>query len=138
VRGKGRFHVVEHLPPQEQPDTDYPFVLTTGRVLYHWHGGELSRRSQSLLAESPEPLVEISPEDAGRLHVATGLAIRIVSRRGQMLARASVSERVASGVVFGNFHFPGEANVNNLTIRALDPVAKIPEYKVCAVRVERA
>jgi formate dehydrogenase major subunit len=138
VRGKGRFHVVEQLPPQEQPDTDYPFVLTTGRVLYHWHGGELSRRSQSLLAESPEPLVEISPEDAGRLHVATGMAIRIVSRRGQMLARASVSERVACGVVFGNFHFPGEANVNNLTIRALDPVAKIPEYKVCAVRVERA
>ena len=136
TRGKGRFHVVEHLPPHESPDSDYPLLLTTGRVLYHWHGGELSRRSPTLLAECPQPRVEISPCDAARRAIATGDSVRLVSRRGQMLARAMVTDRVAEGIVFGNFHFPGEANVNNLTIRALDPIAKIPEYKVCAVRLE--
>jgi formate dehydrogenase alpha subunit len=136
TRGKGRFHVVDHLPPHELPDADYPLLLTTGRVLYHWHGGELSRRSAALLAEYPEPLVEISPEDAARLRLSDGTSVRVVSRRGEMVARAAVTERVAGGIVFGNFHFPGLANVNNLTIRALDPIAKIPEYKVCAVRIE--
>jgi formate dehydrogenase alpha subunit len=138
TRGKGLFHVVDHLPAQELPDNDFPLLLTTGRVLYHWHGGELSRRSQALLTECPEPLVEVSPDDAARCRIGPGQRMRIVSRRGQMLARAVVTERVAAGVVFGNFHFPGEGNVNNLTILALDPIAKIPEYKVCAVRIEPA
>lgn len=136
TRGKGKFHVVDHLPPEEQPDADFPLILTTGRVLYHWHGGELSRRSPALLAECPESLVEVSPEDAIRLGVKDGLPVRVVSRRGEVVARALVTSRVAAGVVFANFHFPGVANANNLTIRALDPLAKIPEYKVCAVRVE--
>ena len=136
TRGKGHFHVVEHLPPHESPDREFPLLLTTGRVLYHWHGGELSRRSPTLLAECPQPRVEISPCDAARYAIATDDGVRLVSRRGQMLALAMVTDRVAEGTVFGNFHFPGEANVNNLTIRALDPIAKIPEYKVCAVRIE--
>jgi formate dehydrogenase alpha subunit len=136
ARGRGRFHAVEHLPAAELPDAEYPLVLTTGRVLYHWHGGELSRRARGLLEAYPETLVEISPADAARLGVEGGAAVRVRSRRGAMVARAVVTERVAPGVVFGNFHFPGAGNVNNLTSAAVDPVARIPEYKVCAVRVE--
>jgi formate dehydrogenase alpha subunit len=136
ARGRGKFHAVEHLPAAELPDAEYPLILTTGRVLYHWHGGELSRRARGLLEAYPETLVEISPTDASRLGVKGGAAVRVRSRRGAMAARAVVTDRVAPGVVFGNFHFPGPGNVNNLTSAAVDPVAKIPEYKVCAVRVE--
>jgi formate dehydrogenase major subunit/formate dehydrogenase alpha subunit len=138
TRGKGRFHVVEHLPPQEIPDAEYPLMLTTGRVLYHWHGGELSRRSPPLLSECSEPLVEVSHEDAARTNISAGDKVQLISRRGEMLALAVVTDRVAEGTVFGNFHFPGTGNVNNLTIRAFDPIAKIPEYKVCAVRIAPA
>jgi formate dehydrogenase alpha subunit len=136
TRGRGKFHAVDHLPPHELPDADYPFLLTTGRVLYHWHGGEMTRRSQGLFEIYSESLVEISPDDAMRFSLDDGAAIRVSSRRGEMQARAVVTDRVSPGIVFGNFHFPGTANVNNLTIAALDPIAKIPEYKVCAVRVE--
>ncbi|HSF48675.1 MAG TPA: formate dehydrogenase subunit alpha, partial [Burkholderiales bacterium] len=136
TRGKGKFHVCEHLPAAELPDRDYPLILTTGRVLYHWHGGEMTRRSPGLAELCPDPRVEISPEDAALLKLVDGFAVRVASRRGEMRAQAEVTERVPQGVVFGNFHFPGEYNVNNLTIAALDPIAKIPEYKVCAVRVE--
>jgi formate dehydrogenase major subunit len=135
-RGKGKFHSCEYLPAEELPDSDYPLYLTTGRVLYHWHGGEMTRRSKGLLEVYPHTLVEISPEDAARVGVNGNDMIRIVSRRGEMIARAVVTNRVSEGVIFGNFHFPGEQNVNNLTIAALDPIAKIPEYKVCAVKVE--
>jgi predicted molibdopterin-dependent oxidoreductase YjgC len=137
-RGKGKFHAVEHLPPAELPDREYPFILTTGRVLYHWHGGELSRRAKGLLEAYPESLVEISPEDAVRIGLNGDSWVRLISRRGEMVARAVVTDRVAPGVVFANFHFPGQHNTNNLTIGALDPVAKIPEYKVCAVALEAA
>lgn len=136
TRGQGKFHIVEHLPAAELPDREYPLLLTTGRVLYHWHGGELSRRSQPLAAIYPETLVEINPEDARRIGLNGRQHVRVVSRRGEMLAKAMVTERVAPGVVFGNFHFPGERNINNVTQAAVDPVAKIPEYKVCAVRIE--
>jgi formate dehydrogenase alpha subunit len=134
--GRGKFHAVDHLPAAEMPDADYPLLLTTGRVLYHWHGGELSRRTKGLLEVYPESLVEVSPEDAARLGFADRTLVRIRSRRGQMVARAVITDRVPAGVVFGNFHFPGLQNVNNLTIGATDPVAKIPEYKVCAISVE--
>jgi formate dehydrogenase alpha subunit len=136
ARGKGKFHAVDHLPAAELPDAEYPLVLTTGRVLYHWHGGEISRRARGLLQVYPEALVEISPEDAAKVGVAEGETVRVRSRRGEMIARAVVTERVSPGLLFGTFHFPGRANVNNLTVGALDPVAKIPEYKVCAVAVE--
>ncbi|MBB3010042.1 formate dehydrogenase subunit alpha [Cupriavidus alkaliphilus] len=134
-RGKGKFHLSEYLPPQELPDADYPLLLTTGRVLAHWHAGEMTRRVPGLLELYRQPLVEISPEDAARLHVAHKQPVRLASRRGEMQALAQVTDRVPPGVVFGNFHFPGEANVNNLTHSALDPLAKIPEFKVCAVRL---
>ena len=131
------FHVCEHLPARELPDRDYPLLLTTGRVLYHWHGGEMTRRAQGLVALYPRTLIEINPEDAAKYAVMNGATLRIASRRGEMIAEALVTERVAPGIVFGNFHFPGAHNVNNLTITALDPIAKIPEYKVCAVRIEK-
>ena len=134
VRGKGRFHTIDHLPAAELPDQQYPFILTTGRVIYHWHGGELSRRAKGLLEIYPETLVEISPEDAVKIGL-DGQYLRLKSRRGEMVARAVITDRVAPGVLFGNFHFPGQHNINNLTIAAVDPVAKIPEYKVCAVTV---
>ncbi len=138
TRGLGRFTPCENLPAEELPDADYPYYLTTGRVLYHWHGAEMTRRSAGLLEIYPETLVEIHPEDAARLGLEPEGRLRLTSRRGEMLARAVITERVAPGVVFGNFHFPAEQNVNNLTIAALDPVAKIPEFKVCAVQVELA
>jgi formate dehydrogenase major subunit/formate dehydrogenase alpha subunit len=136
TRGKGRFHAVEHVPAAELPDADYPLILTTGRVLYHWHGGEMTRRARGLLEVSPEPLVEISPEDAARIGLDGRTTVRVRSRRGEMVARAVVTDRVSPGLVFATFHFPGPANVNNLTSAALDPIARIPEYKVCAVAIE--
>jgi formate dehydrogenase major subunit/formate dehydrogenase alpha subunit len=136
TRGKGKFHVVEHLPPQEMTDSEYPLVLTTGRVLYHWHGAEMTRRAQALRDLYPETVVEISPEDAAKIGLNGRKTVRIRSRRGEMIAQALITDRVCAGLVFGNFHFPGRQNVNNLTIAALDPVSKIPEYKVCAVRLE--
>jgi formate dehydrogenase alpha subunit len=136
TRGLGKFFAVDHLPAKELPDDEFPTVLTTGRVLYHWHGGEMTRRAGGLLAVYPETLVEISPEDAVHLGLNGSRTVRVTSRRGEMIARAVVTDRVSPGLIFGNFHFPGAQNVNNLTIAALDPIAKIPEYKVCAVRVE--
>ena len=138
THGKGVFHAVEHLAAAELPDEQYPFILTTGRVLYHWHGGELTRRAKGLLEIYPETLVEISPEDAAKIGLDGDCWVRLTSRRGEMFARAIVTDRVSPGVLFGNFHFPGQHNINNLTIAAVDPVAKIPEYKVCAVAVEAA
>jgi formate dehydrogenase alpha subunit len=135
TRGRGRFHAVDHLPAQELPDAEYPLLLTTGRVLYHWHGGELTRRAPALLAAYPEALVEISPEDAARLGLTDGAEVQVESRRGTLVAPVIVTDRVGQGVIFANFHFPGSQNANNLTIAALDPLAKIPEYKVCAVRI---
>jgi predicted molibdopterin-dependent oxidoreductase YjgC len=135
-RGKGLFNVVEHIPAEELPDDEFPLMLTTGRVLYHWHGAEMTRRVKGLVEIYPESLVELHPDDAARFGVEQGTKIRMTSRRGEMVARVQVTDRIAPGVVFGGFHYPGEQNVNNLTNTALDPVAKIPEYKVCAVKVE--
>lgn len=135
VRGRGRFHAVDHLPPEETPDDDYPLLLTTGRVLYHWHGGEMTRRSHVLSELCPAPQVEVSNEDAARLGIADGEPIQLESRRGTMTAAAAITTRVSPGIVFANFHFPDEQQANLLTNAALDPIAKIPEYKVCAVRM---
>jgi predicted molibdopterin-dependent oxidoreductase YjgC len=134
-RGLGRFVAAEHLPADELPDEQYPFLLTTGRVLYHWHGGEMTRRSAGLDAVYPEALVEVSPDDAHELGIADGENVRVSSRRGEVEARAWVTDRTQPGVVFMTFHF-AEAAANLLTNPALDPVSKIPEFKVCAVRVE--
>ncbi len=135
ARGLGKFTPVEHIPPAELPDDEYPLVLSTGRVLYHWHGGAMSRRAKGLLEIYSKPLVEINAEDAERLGLNGNKRIRVSSRRGSIEAEAWITDRVPPGMVYANFHFP-EAGANKLTIAALDPVAKIPEYKVCAVKVE--
>ena len=135
TRGKGKFMPIDHIPPAELPDDDYPMLLSTGRVLYHWHGGEMTRRAQGLISVYDRSLVEINPIDAQRIGLNGNNRIRIISRRGSINAEAWITDRVPPGMIFANFHFP-ESPTNELTIAALDPVAKIPEYKICAVRVE--
>jgi formate dehydrogenase major subunit/formate dehydrogenase alpha subunit len=135
ARGKGKFMPIDHVPPAELPDDEYPMLLSTGRVLYHWHGGEMTRRAQGLLEVNDQGLIEVNPDDALRLGLNGDRRVRVTSRRGSIEAEAWVTDRVPPGMVYANFHFP-EASANELTIAALDPVAKIPEYKVCAVKVE--
>ena len=137
VRGRGHFSPVEHREPAEAPDQDYPFTLTTGRLLYHYHTGTMTRRAEGLNQLAPDCRVELNPEDARNLGVASGDQLRITSRRGRIQAQAWVTDRVGPKVVFIPFHF-AEAAANRLTQNVLDPVAKIPELKVCAVRVEKA
>jgi formate dehydrogenase alpha subunit len=136
TRGKGKFHAVPYVPAPELPDTDYPFLLTTGRVLYHYHT-LITRKSKSLSEIYPEGVVEISPEDAARLGIqpANGL-VEVASRRGKVNVKSRISDRLPPGVVFMTFHFK-EAAANLLTLDALDPVAKIPGYKVCAVKIRK-
>jgi predicted molibdopterin-dependent oxidoreductase YjgC len=135
ARGVGKFAPLEDIPPAEIPDDDYPMLLSTGRVLYHWHGGSMTRRSAGLSAIYNQALVEVNPEDANRLGLKNQDRLRVTSRRGAIEAEAWITDRVPLGVVYANFHFP-DSSANELTIAALDPIAKIPEYKVCAVRVE--
>lgn len=137
TRGLGLFHAVEYQPPAETVDAEYPFWLTTGRVHVHYHTGTMTRNSPSLHAEMPEGFLELHPKDAGRLGVRQGDAVQISSRRGRVTARATVTDRVEEGVVFLPFHF-AESCANLLTNPAHDPIAKIPEYKVCAVKLEKA
>ena len=135
-RGKGKFSAVEFKEAAELPDEEYPFLFTTGRVLYHFHTGTVSRRSKGLNEIYPEALVEINPQDAQELKVEDGEFVEVASRRGKIKAKAKVTKKSGKGVVFMSFHFR-EAAANLLTNAALDPVAKIPEYKVCAVKVKR-
>ena len=135
ARGLGKFHSVEFLPPRELPDAEYPLVLSTGRILEHFHTGTMSRRSEVLDELVPLGAIEISPADAEPLGIEDGRKVRVTSRRGQIEIPARVTDRVAPGTTFLAFHYR-EAPANRLTIAALDPVAKIPELKVCAVRVE--
>lgn len=136
THGKGIFHAVSHTPPAEECDDKFPLVLTTGRVIYHWHGTSMTRRAKTLQSLCSKSEVEISAHDAKAAGIKEGDSIKVISRRGEMQATAWITERVSPGLIFGNFHFPDEANINNVTNDALDPKAKIPEYKVCAVRVE--
>jgi len=135
TRGRGRFVAVDHAPPAELPDGDFPLMLTTGHVLYHWCGGEMTRRARGLAEVYPEALIEIHPVDARAHGINDGALMKMASRRGEIVARATVTDRVDRGLVFAEFHFP-ESTANFLTNKALDPQAKVPEYKVCAVRVE--
>jgi formate dehydrogenase alpha subunit len=136
-RGLGLFTALEYIPPNELPDQEYPFLLSTGRVLYHYHTGTMTTRARGPVERCPESLVEIHPEDAGKLGIADGQKVRVSSRRGKVEAKARITEKSAPGSIFMNFHFT-EAPVNFLTNPALDPTGKIPEYKVCAVKLEAA
>jgi formate dehydrogenase alpha subunit len=136
-RGLGHLSAVDWQPPAEEPDQDYPFIFTTGRVLYHFHTGSMSRRSEGLDAIYPEAVVEINTGDASRLGIGDGDMVKVASRRGEVQAKALVGGRTDPGVIFMPWHF-AEAAANKLTIAALDPTGKIPEFKVCAVKVEAA
>lgn len=134
-RGRGKLTPLEYHPSVELPDKEYPLILSTGRVLYHWHGGTMTRRSK-LDDIYPEALVEIHPEDAENITVDSGDWVKVRSRRGEIEVKVLVTERSSKGMVFIPFHFV-EAAANILTIDARDPRAKIPDYKVCAVAVEK-
>ena len=132
--GKASFHPVEFLPPAELPDDEYPFILNTGRQMYHWHTGTMTRRSFALDARESTPTVELNPADAAELGVRDGDTISIASRRGRITIAARISGRVARHQVFVPMHYR-EAAANLLTNPALDPYAGIPEFKVCAVKL---
>jgi len=135
-RGKGKFFPIQALLPAEQPDEEYPMILTTGRMLFHYHTGTMTRRSDSLDWREPRGFAEINVQDAAKIDLRDGGQINLISRRGQVRTQARVGERVPPGVVFLSFHWK-EAPANMLTQDfALDPIAKIPEYKACAVRIE--
>jgi formate dehydrogenase alpha subunit len=136
TRGLGKFTPLTFREPAENPDADFPFLLNTGRVLQHWHGGTMSRRSEGLDWVVPEGEIQINDEDGAKLGVASGDLIRVTSRRGEATGKARLTDKLPRGMVFMNFHF-AEVPTNALTGAAVDPVAKIPEYKVSAVRVEK-
>jgi len=133
--GRATFVAVEYTDPVELPDDDYPFVMNTGRQLYHWHTGTMTRRASGLDAREPTPIVEIHPADAAALGAREGDLVRLTSRRNSMVSACRITERVARGQVFVPFHFR-EAAANLLTNPVLDPYAKMAELKICAVRIE--
>ena len=135
-RGKGKFTAVEFKEAAELPDEEYPFLFTTGRVLYHFHTGTITRRSKGLDEIYPEAFVEINPKDAEDLNIRNEDMVEVMSRRGKITAKAQVTEKSGKGVIFMSFHFH-EAAANLLTNAALDPVSKIPEYKVCGVKIRK-
>ncbi len=137
TRGLGLFTPIEYIPPDELPDKDYPLTLTTGRVLYHYHTGTMTRRARGSMERYPESLIEINPADAKKFGINDGDMVKVTSRRGSVTGKAQVTDRSPEGTIFMNFHFH-EVRTNILTNPVLDPIAKIPEYKVCAVRIEAA
>jgi len=136
VKGKGTFMACVYIEPDELPDQEYNFVLSTGRTYWHWHTGTMTRRTSTLHREMPGGYVEVHPKDAQKLKVRKGSWVKISSRRGEIQTQVLVTEKVKEGSVFIPFHF-SEAAANVLTNPATDPVAKIPEYKVCAVKIEK-
>lgn len=136
--GKAKFiPVVQTAEAAELPDQEFPFLLNTGRVLYHWHGGTLTKRIQGLLDLAPRLEVAINPDDARRLGIDDGSLVRLTSRRGELTAYAQITEAVRAGEIFIPFVKLAESGANILTNSVYDPAAKIPEYKVCAVKIER-
>jgi len=135
--GLGTFFGIEWRPPAEVTDADYPFILTTGRILFHYHTGTMTRRSPTLDAEVPTGYVEISPEDAAELGIAKGDMVKVRTRRGEVTTPAKVTKDIPKGILFMPFHFK-EAAANMLTNTALDIPSKMPELKVCAAAVEAA
>lgn len=136
TRGLGKFTPLTFREPMEATDAEYPFMLNTGRILQHWHGGTMSRRSAGLDWVVPEGEIQINDQDGMQLGIASGDMIHVTSRRGEVTGKASLTDTLPRGMVFMNFHF-AEVPTNMLTNDAVDPVAKIPEYKVSAIRVER-
>ncbi|MFF5896081.1 molybdopterin oxidoreductase family protein [Streptomyces argenteolus] len=136
--GRARFVPVTHRPAAEETDTEYPVVLTTGRVVSQYQSGAQTRRVAELNAAAPGPFVELHPRLAERIGVAEGDTVAVTSRRGRAVAPARITSAIRQDTVFMPFHWPGEGRANSLTNPALDPVSRMPEFKVCAVRVEAA
>jgi formate dehydrogenase alpha subunit len=135
--GRARFRAVEHREPQEMADGEYPLTLSTGRSLYHFHTGTMTRRTSLLDREVPTPVVDISPEDAKSQQIRSGQTVIVETRRGSIRLEARVTDSMPKGNIFVPIHF-GEASANVLTAQTLDPQSKIPEYKVSAARIRRA
>jgi predicted molibdopterin-dependent oxidoreductase YjgC len=135
-RGKGKFHPVRFREPAESPNKDFPFILTTGRQLYQYHTGTLSRKSPAIHQKSPTGYVEIHFKDAKKYGIEDGDSVEVESIRGKVTTIASVGTQVAKGWLFMPFHF-AEGPANMLTNDALDPIAKIPEFKVCAAKIKQ-
>ena len=121
---------------KELPDEEYPFMLSTGRHLFHYHTGTMIRKGDALNSVAPEAYIELNSEDANQLGVIDGQKVKVSSRRGSIHIKVKISERVGKGMVFIPFHYK-EAAANVLTNAALDPISKIPEFKVCAVKIEK-
>jgi formate dehydrogenase major subunit len=135
ARGKGLFKPAEYIPSAELPDADYPFILTTGRILYHYHTKTMTGKVDGLNNLFPGSFIEIHPAAAAKLGIKDGEKVKVATRRGEILSKAKVTDKVEENVLFLPFHFVDGA-ANRLTNKALDPVAKIPEFKVCAATVE--
>jgi assimilatory nitrate reductase catalytic subunit len=136
--GKARFHGIPYRPPAEVVDDEYPVWLTTGRVVSQYLSGTQTRRIASLVEQYPEPLCEIHPRLAEPLGIADGDQVTVSSRRGEITLPAAVVNTIRPDTVFIPYHWPGNKAANQLTIRAVDPLSKMPEFKVAAVRVARA
>jgi formate dehydrogenase (NADP+) alpha subunit len=136
-RGKGKFHPVNFMPPKEPEDKKFPFVLSTGRQLYQFHTGTMTRKSAVIDQVSPTGYVEINTADAAKLGISNGDNVEVSTRRGKVITPAKVTDGIEKGWIFMPFHF-AEAPANMLTIDELDPIAKIPEFKVCAAAVKKA
>ena len=135
--GKAHFQPVEWRPAAEETDSDYPIILTTGRVVSHYLSGTQTRRIGALIDQYPQPLCEIHPQLAGKLGIAEGDFVKVESRRGTVTVRASVVKTIRPDTVFVPYHWPLDRAANNMTVRAIDPISNIPEYKICAVRLEK-
>jgi assimilatory nitrate reductase catalytic subunit len=136
--GRARFHPVAHRPSAEEPDDEYPLYLTTGRVMSQYQSGTQTRRVAALNEASPGPFVEIHPELARRLGIADGASLRVTTRRGDMETVARLTPSIRTDTLFIPFHWAGKGRANLLTNPALDPESRMPEFKVCAARVEVA
>ncbi|MFD9371120.1 molybdopterin oxidoreductase family protein [Streptomyces sp. NPDC060020] len=136
--GRARFVPVSHRDADEVPDADYPLLLTTGRVVAQYQSGAQTRRVDELNAAAPGPFVELHPRLAARIGAVDGSPLAVTSRRGRAVAPARITDTIRADTVFMPFHWPGEGRANTLTNPALDPVSRMPEFKVCAVRVEPA
>jgi formate dehydrogenase major subunit len=134
--GKAKFVPLKYKPSAEVPDKHYPFILTTDRSLFHFHTGTMTRNVQGMDLLNGQELLDINPSDAAGIGIDNGAVVRVSSRRGRVSVRANVTDICPPGVVSMTFHF-AETPTNVLTNSALDPVAKIPETKVCAVKVEK-
>nr|WP_228130054.1 molybdopterin dinucleotide binding domain-containing protein [Desulfocapsa sulfexigens] len=137
ARGKGRFTITRHQEPYEKTEKKYPFTLVTGRGSYHhYHTATMSRNSKRLVREYPLALLEINRADCEKLQLKDGETVELSSKRGTVRITTQVTDRVKPGTVFSSFHF-FEVPINELTVDAMDPKSKCPEFKVCAVQLKK-